>query len=33
VSREDHKAAKLAAYGRGLFDGLTGRRGLRMPLS
>ena len=30
VVREDHKAAKLGAYGRGLFDGLTGRLGLRM---
>jgi len=33
VSREDHKVAKLAAYARGLFDGFTGRLGLRMPLS
>jgi len=33
VSREDRKAAKLAAYARGLFDGFTGRLGLRMPLS
>ena len=32
VSREDDKVAKLAAYARGLFDGLTGRLGLRMPL-
>jgi GT2 family glycosyltransferase len=32
VLREDHKMAKLAAYGRGLFDGLTGRLGLRMEL-
>jgi GT2 family glycosyltransferase len=32
VSREDHKAAKLTMYARGLFDGLTGRLGLRMPL-
>ena len=33
VTREDRKAAKLAAYARGLFDGFTGRLGLRMPLS
>ncbi len=32
VLREDHKAAKLGAYGRGLFDGLTGRLGLRVSL-
>jgi GT2 family glycosyltransferase len=33
VVREDDKAAKLAAYGRGLFDGMTGRLGLRVPLN
>ena len=32
VLREDHKAAKLLAYFRGVFDGLTGRLGLRMAL-
>jgi hypothetical protein len=32
VTREDRKGRKLAAYARGLFDGLTGRLGLRMPL-
>jgi hypothetical protein len=32
VVREDHKAAKLVAYSRGVFDGLTGRLGLRVPV-
>ena len=32
IVREDHKGAKLAAYGRGLVDGLTGRLGLRVAL-
>jgi GT2 family glycosyltransferase len=30
--REDRKGAKLAAYGRGVLDGLTGRLGVRVPL-
>jgi GT2 family glycosyltransferase len=33
VTREDQKIAKLAAYARGFFDGVTRRLGLRMPLS
>ena len=32
VTREDHKGIKLCAYVRGVFDGLTGRLGLRVPL-
>jgi GT2 family glycosyltransferase len=32
LTREEHKLAKLTAYFRGVFDGLTGRLGLRMAL-
>ena len=32
VLREDRKLERLGAYGRGVFDGLTGRLGIRMPL-
>jgi GT2 family glycosyltransferase len=31
LAREDHKAVKLVAYWRGVFDGLSGRLGLRVP--
>ena len=32
VRADDHRLARAGAYVRGLFDGLTGRLGLRVPL-